>query len=232
MKQIAINKLKVNEAQLFAPYVGKDDFRPKLMKPFLSNGYVCASDTYALLMVKEELLSGKYESNGIDVTKVTTKSNNSAVYTLEELQKAINDSMTGDEEEIISPRIDCDECDGDGTVEWEYISSSGCRHTQYFDCPICEGSGVIADAVVRKTGKKCALDDDIISIQSLKFRTALIAKMCATMELLSIDKVEYIARHQAKGNRFRLADGIEVIIMPNNLPQKAKVHLKHIKQQL
>lgn len=224
-----MNKLKINEEELLAPYVSNNVFRTKLMKPFLSNGYVCASDTYALLMVKEELLSGKYECNGIDVTNVITKPNNSAVYTLEELKKAVNDSMTGDEEKIISPRIDCDECDGDGTVEWEYISKSGCRHTQYFDCPICEGSGVIDDAVVRKTGKKCALDDDIISIQSLKFRTTLIAKMCATMELLSIDKVEYIARYQAKGNRFRLADGIEMIIMPNNLPQKAKVHLKHKK---
>lgn len=87
MKQTAINKLKVNEEELLAPYVSNDDFRAKLMKPFLSNGYVCASDTYALLMVKEELLSGKYESNGIDVTNVITKSNNRAVYTLEELQK-------------------------------------------------------------------------------------------------------------------------------------------------
>lgn len=224
-----MNKLKVNEEELLAPYVSNDVFRTKLMKPFLSNGYVCASDTYALLMVKKELLSGKYESNGIDVAKVITTPNNNEVYTLAELQKAVNASMTGDEEKIISPRIDCDECDGDGTVEWEYISSSGQRFTQYFDCPICEGGGVIADAVVRKTGKKCALDDDIISIQSLKFRTTLIAKMCATMELLSIDKVEYIARYQAKGNRFRLADGIEMIIMSNNLPQKAKVHLKHKK---
>lgn len=230
MKQTAINKLKVNEEELLAPYVSNDDFRAKLMKPFLSNGYVCASDIYALLMVKEELLSGKYESNGIDVTNVITKSNNRAVYTLEELQKAVCDSMTGDEEKIVSPRIDCDECDGDGTVEWEYISSFGRRFTQYFDCPICEGSGVIADAIVRKTGKKCALDDDLISIQSLKFQTTQIAKMCETMKLLSIDKAEYIARHQSKGNRFRLAEGIEVIIMPNNLPQEAKVHLKHKKQ--
>ncbi len=221
-----MGKLQVNEEELFAPYLSHDDLRLKFMKPFLSCGYVCATDAYIMLKVKQELLSGEYAENGTDIKKLLEKPNMSVSFSLDELQQAVKDSMTGEEEVVTREVVVCPECNGEGEVEWKYSSEEGRVYYADFECPRCHGTGNLIDAVKEKTGEKCAKYEDVLKIQGVVFRTELIARMCDTMRLLSVDKVEYISRSYTAGNIFKVAGGVEVVII-RSLIDDAKVSLKH-----
>jgi RecJ-like exonuclease len=42
---------------------------------------------------------------------------------------------------LVKEIIDCEECDGDGEVTWEYTSINGKGYAETHDCPVCDGKG-------------------------------------------------------------------------------------------
>lgn len=74
-----LNKMKLNidEKALFEPYLSTNNLRPMLHEPFLKDGYVCATDTYSILRIRQDLLAGEYseKSHTPNVSKVLTPPN-------------------------------------------------------------------------------------------------------------------------------------------------------------
>lgn len=216
-QQIATTKeLKIDEEALFDLFVGDDKFRPQFHKPFLQDGYVVATNTTILIRVRQELLKGEYTENSHapTVSKVFTDHNFDKAVTLEKLEAAIAQCPLEDEEILISKAVDCPDCDGDGEVEWEYTDKDFITHREYHECPVCYGSGTLSPAKYRKTGRKVPGYTAPIEVYGLNFRAILLMTLCDAMRLLGLSQAQYIARHIGKANIFRLADGVDVIIMP------------------
>ena len=54
-----------DESALLALFYDSDYFREQIKAPFLSDGYVCATETHRLIMIKPEICKGDYKPNNL-----------------------------------------------------------------------------------------------------------------------------------------------------------------------
>lgn len=208
-------KQNFDENKLFDLFLDKENCRTEIRKPFVNNGWVAATETHFCLLIKPEYLKQTYEpGEKPNVSKILTESNLDITISRSELLEAIKAVSTEKEKRVIRPGVKCSECDGDGEVEWEYIDSDNYAHSEYFDCPICHGSGYKVNELTADTGRIVPSRSTTLGVYETPFSALLLLKVCDAMELLGIDKMQYVASYENKANRFILADGIQVIIMP------------------
>lgn len=207
-------KQEFDESALLALFYDSDHFREKIQTPFLSDGYVCATETHRLILIKPEICKGEYKPNNMHVQKVLTPHNVDITLTLAKLKKAVERMSTVKEMKTIRPAIKCKDCDGDGEVEWSYEDKDGCTHEECYTCPICHGSGNSSPAVEEPTGRMIPDANASIGIYENIFNACNVIALCDAMELLGIDKVKYVASSITGGNTFILTDEITVVICP------------------
>lgn len=207
-------KQKFDESALLALFYDSDHFRAQIQTPFLSDGYVCATETHRLILIKPEICKGEYKPNNMHVLKVLTPHNVDITLTLAKLKKAVERMSTVKEMKTIRPAIKCEDCDGDGEVEWSYEDKDGRTHEEYYTCPICHGSGNSSPAVEEPTGRMIPDANASIGIYENIFNAWNVLALCDAMELLGIDKVKYVASTITGGNTFILTDEITVVICP------------------
>lgn len=201
-----------DEAKLLALFYEADNYRETMRAPFVSDGYVCATETHRLILLKPEICTGDYNSvKTPHVKKVLKPHNIDITLTLEQLKKAINRIPQVAEIVTISPAIECKDCDGEGFVYWEYKDLSRIIHHKYLQCPICHGSGNSSKAVTKATGRMIPSPRGIIGIYENKFSAEQLSKLCEAMELLGLDNIKYVASHNGP-NTFILTDEISVLI--------------------
>lgn len=82
-------KQDFNESALLALFYDSDHFREQIKAPFLSDGYVCATETHRLIMIKPEICNGDYKPNNLHVLKVLNPHNIDITLTLAKLKKAV-----------------------------------------------------------------------------------------------------------------------------------------------
>lgn len=206
-----------DEQALFAPYLyEEDDLRPGLAEPFTRNGYVYASDTHTMLRVRQDLLKNEYPGHpkAPNAERVLPLHNFNELITLQQLEEAISQCPMEDEKIIVTPEVECDECDGDGNVDWEYHSSDGRTLHTYYYCPVCDGTGVKYEARYRLTGRRVPENYACVNIYGSSFNALYLLRLCGTMKMLGIESVKHVANHPGAPNTFNLTDGIELIIMP------------------
>lgn len=209
-----IQKLK-DEAALLALFYDSDHFREQIRAPFTSDGYVCATETHRLILIKPELCKSEYAPGKLSVKKVINPDNINITISLAKLKKAVKKLSTEQEMEIVSPAVECKDCGGDGTVQWEYVDRHGHTHLDYRECPICKGSGEERKAVEKPTGRMIPPLDALIGIYKHAFSAYNVLALCEAMEILGIDKVRYVASSEYGGNTFILTDGISVVMCPS-----------------
>ena len=146
-------KQDFNESALLALFYDSDHFREQIKAPFLSDGYVCATETHRLIMIKPEICNGDYKPNNLHVLKVLNPHDIDITLTLAKLKKAVGRVASEKEMKTIRPAIKCKDCDGDGEVEWSYEDKDGYTHEEYHTCPICNGSGNSSPAREEPTGR-------------------------------------------------------------------------------
>lgn len=208
-------KQEFNESALLALFYDSDHFREQIKAPFLSDGYVCATETHRLILIKSELCKGEYAPGKLSVKRVVNSDNIDITLRLSALKKAVKRLSSEKEMEVVSPAVKCNDCDGDGEVEWEYIDTHDHTHLEYHKCPVCNGTGNEREAIMKPTGRMIPPQEAVIGIYEQKFNAEHIVALCDAMELLGVDKVRYTASHSMGGNTFILADGITVIICPS-----------------
>lgn len=207
-------KQEFDESALLALFYNSDHFREQIQTPFLSDVYVCATETHRLILIKPEICKGEYKPNNIHVLKVLTPHNVDITLTLAKLKKAVARMSTVKEMKTIRPAIKCEDCDGDGEVEWSYEDEDGLTHEEYYTCPICHGSGDSSPAVEEPTGRMIPDANASIGIYENIFNACNVLALCDAMELLGINKVKYVASTKTGGNTFILTDEITVVICP------------------
>lgn len=201
-----------DESKLLALFYEPDYYREAMQTPFVSDGYVCATETHRLILFKPEICTGNYNSIKTPHVKNILKPHNiNITLTLEQLKKAIDRVPQVAEIVTISPAVECKDCDGEGFVYWEYEDLSRIIHRKYLQCPICHGSGNSTKAVTKPTGRMVPSPEGVIGIYENRFRVEQLSKLCEAMDLLGLDKVKYVASHNGP-NTFILTDEITVLI--------------------
>lgn len=214
------NKLKIDEEKLFEPYCADDNFRPLLRHPFVAGDLVGATDCHIMLLVQINLLEGKYEAEegAPHVDEVIGNDNYNGIITLEQLRLCYEAMATEDEEILVSPAVKCDECGGEGLVDWHYESNSGHEYTEKMECPVCHGKGDIRDEVYKKTVRKIPANDCGVSVNGVNLAAYYLMLIMDTMEMLGLDHVTHATCDASLPNKFHLMEGIDIILMPR-LPE-------------
>ena len=185
--------------------------------PFAVGDYICGTDTHIAVRIDKSLCEGEYMENKIDLDRVfqcceKTKKEIS-LDTLKELLKSIPRVET-------LTKVQCEECGGEGEVEWVYEATDGERYTEDHDCPVCNGRGYHDTEVYRI--------DRVISINGIGFRAEYIMLLAEAMSDLGVDIAEIYSIQPMRQMLLHLADGVGVAIMPfreARYPQKPAVSI-------
>ena len=141
-----------NEEQLLKLFYKEDDKnrpnkRPNINKPFIQDGFICATDGHMLVRIDESIHDWNlkyYETvDGLlppDVSKVVPDADmliNDVVLTLDDLNESISKFPVEDY------HYKCFDCDGTGYVDWSYTSLDATVYHLHDTCPACGGIGEI-----------------------------------------------------------------------------------------
>lgn len=211
-------KYKFNEQELLSLFYDKgNDMRPHLTAPYLENGYVCASEGHILIRIKAEILNGEYqESTWRNIS--FPADNCDFLVSLRDVEMALINIPQVEETKLMGEDEDCEECDGEGVVEWEYRGKKQQDYYRYHACPVCDGFGYKCRAVYKKTGEMVPDKEFPIGIRDIVFKSKFIEILGKAMRIMGVDKVRCV--HQSYGDPciFRVDNNIEIIIMPYMSP--------------
>lgn len=207
-------KYQFNEQELLSLFYKEDnDLRPFMTTPFLKNGYVCATEAHILIRIKAETLRGKYketEKGNID----WPADNCNFIISLQEIETMLSSIPQVEEEIKIGEDIECEECNGEGEVEWEYEDKSGRYHYEEHECPICQGNGYESRARYKTTGRMIPDGECSIWIRRIAIKAEFLEVLSKAMKIIGVDEVRCVHQDPAKPCIFRVDDNIEIIIMP------------------
>jgi len=143
-----MEKLK-NETKVFELFIDKKHMREEFRTPIAQGNFVFATDSYSLIKVSRHCVSGNYPRlDEPDITNNFIPTDTEIAVKICELEDLLSSVEMVEEVETTGNFVNCNECDGDGTVEWEYKA-----WTNDFDCPVCNGSGYSQKPRERKTGR-------------------------------------------------------------------------------
>ncbi|MBF1529870.1 MAG: hypothetical protein HXN96_08015 [Prevotella salivae] len=134
--------------------------------------------------------------------------------TIEALNKALDECPKVDEEIVIRGAVECEECDGNGEVYWEYTDNAGHTHEHLDECPVCDGTGEIEQAEIKKTGKKILKAKAVINVGNAYIFAYNIYKLKFAMDFLGITSADLISNPDMRSNEFILDNDIHIMIMP------------------
>lgn len=178
-------------------------------EPYYDGKWVCATNTRSMIRVHPDALPAM-DVGGVDVRPKECPLNDPLRLPLDEVVRALATCDLEDEEVEVRPAIYCEECGGIGEVEWEYK-----HHTLMADCPECAGSGRLADAIKRKTGRKIPHPGvDTISINGVAVDAF---DMCRVIEVsceLNEKEVLITSLGEDCAVTFRINDVCEVLLAP------------------
>ena len=200
------------EKELLALFYDSDHLY--IRTPFLSDGYVCATDTHRLILIKPEICKGEYKPNNLHVLKTLNPQNIDITLTLAKLKKAVGRVSMVKEMKTIRPAVECKDCDEYGEVEWFYEDKNGYTHKEYHSCPVCNGTGKSSPAIEEPTGRMIPAANASTGIYKNVFNAHHVLALCDAMELLGIDKCKYVASSANGGDTFILSEGITVVLCP------------------
>lgn len=201
--------------ELLQLFVGDDDRRPKFLRPWREGAYVFASDTYILIRVKEELTDADYPSYGDGKTNsLFPTCPTTGILTSEKLAAVISNAPLTDEEMEIGEDVECEECNGEGTVTWEYKD-----WRKEFDCPCCDGTGYSERVRYKRTGNKVIAYDAAVKINGTGHKEATFG--AGFLDLI-LDVMKYFDRSEVPvtltGSRevalFHITEDVDIILMP------------------
>ena len=206
------NKMKRIYQDLLNELCSTDAYRPKLHKPFFDGTDICASDTRWLLRVRPEACGLSLPQT--PPKRIDIKYTKPLPVSLPALREAISHAEFEDEVVEIEPAVDCEECHGDGTVEFEYRSQDGKYYYHDCDCPICKGSGYESEAIVKKTGRKSPKYHEPIAIYGVVFDAYRLFVLCDACERLQSSEIIITALHKNEACAFQINDDCEFVLMP------------------
>lgn len=202
---------------------GSDDLRDWMNKPFKMGDSIYATDASIIAKVSEKIVSGKY--SGVDDKYIQLilplfdfEPKNLLTISIKEISEVISKVELVDEYLDTDTEGSCNECNGEGEVEWEYDI-----YTRDMDCPVCDGNGTITEEKRTKTGNKVLHVDLYIDIKVCRFSIAMISQLVLFAETVGVEEIEVI--NQTFPNRvtvFKVGE-VELGLMPVTISGDMKV---------
>lgn len=197
--------------QIFDLFIDKNHMNERFRKPFISDGYACATDGCTLIRCKCEHIDFEIAEadEHVDVAKVMPKPNirqpiDLDVIDWEALKTADEYIVEGDDEE-------CDYCNGAGESS-DVIYHKGKRYRIEFECPVCDGEGYL-EAPKVPTGNKVISHETKIRINDDYFRAPLIYRLKQVRDITGFDIHCVYYKSNLKPALFVMGH-FEILIMP------------------
>lgn len=176
-------------------------------RPLLKDDKVFASDCHKAIYINAEVCQGEYEKTEMFNLKLPPVEQELNIPLLS-LQKAYDSLPKVEDEE------ECNECNGTGSVEWEYTDKNGKTHYKDFDCPACDGWGFF-----KRNVRKCYEPeyDAIIELDGFFINNQHIKAIIDALFLLGKDHITLLSKAK-KDSRvlayFRVDENITIIVSP------------------
>lgn len=198
----------VDEHKLLRLFCSKESLSAM---PLLKDNKVFATDGHKVIYVNAEVCQGEYEKAkrfNIELPPVEQELN----IPLLSLQKAYDSLPKVETEEYDSE--DCDECNGTGSVVWEYLDEKGHTHCNDFDCPICNGWGFF-----KRNIRKCYEPEwnAVIKLDGFFINNNHIKAIIDALLLLGKDHITLLSIAEEDSvvyAYFRIDENITIVISP------------------
>ena len=196
--------------ELLQMFVSTDEDRAKFMKPWRERNHVFATETHILICVNGYLTTADYpQYNSDNTNKLFPTGTPNGILTALTLENAISYAPLIDEMITVGEDVGCRECDGTGSVDWEY------RHwTEPFDCPVCNGSGYMSRSKSEPSGRKVIDPYANVRIGLLSFKVSFLKLLLEAMRFCNCDECTVTFGGSRTATLFNLTDEIDIIIMP------------------
>lgn len=194
--------------KLFNLFVGKDDVRPELNQPFKKGGKYCATDAHSLIFISEEKANLNFpEQDKPSIETVIPKEDTCYIeIKVSEIESQLIPDMI--DEEIEGEEIECDECEGEGEVEWSFGI-----YDRMDDCPACGGSGTIQESRTKKTGNKIPNELKGFEMLGVGFRYKELRRLLDAAKIIEAETIIKTNGEINTANLFTVGD-FKILVMP------------------
>lgn len=206
------NKIK-NETELLEMFTCPDGIRAFTYVPFLHPVYneVWATEGHVIIRINPDRLNKHYEPvkgcEELKRPKVLKPCYLSCTY--KAIRQALDKCPLVDEVITKENEVDCKECGGTGEVEWEYTDDNLHTYCRDFDCPVCDGDGVIIHKSEKHTGKKVHDENAIVKIGNSFFRWYYLDIVAKALAHIGADVINITANDHLGMTEF-VFDGIKI----------------------
>lgn len=192
--------------------------------PLLKDDKVFASDCHKVIYINAEVCQGEYERTELFDMKFPPVAEQELNIPLLSLQKAYDSLPKVEDEEY--DEEECNECNGTGSVEWEYTDKNGKTHHQDFDCPACDGWGFF-----KRNIRKCYEPeyDAIIELDGFFINNQHIKAIIDALFLLGKDHITLLSKAKKDSvvfAYFRIDENITIIVAPYRNCDEGKADAK------
>lgn len=195
-----------NEKEILEMYVGR-----RYPNPIKQREYVFATDGNILIKINESDIEGEYvSSDKPNAESVLIETRNSKTLSIGFIDKLLSDVEKVEEVKYIGEDVECKECNGEGTVLWEYMS-----YTKEFDCPVCNGTGYESYKKEVPTGRMIPDPWEALPIFGKIFRVKYLSVLKRTMEIMNLSEIEMRYNDiSLEASIFCFGENTEVLLMP------------------
>lgn len=209
-------KLK-KEKQALQMFCNEESYVEMYHAPFVNdkdNGRILATNGIVMIVVDPKYVRGKYMHFSQRLPDYDYRRNDIDKFIpFSVIEKAYNTfNLIPEKMSKDGQSADCPECDGHGTVEYEYRDRWGNLHYQQCTCPECEGSGKRADFELVETGRMILPDDSTFQLKDQIVSAEILWKVVTALRLMGFNSMR-LKSQQNHGNLFEVCDGITVLIM-------------------
>ena len=203
----------MEKKELLQLFVSYNPYREWMFEPFTVKGHTGATDGSIILLMEGEYrdytaLSEEYSER---VFQVIPPENLNFPIPVADLVGAL--SRTPEIEEVTYQDQECDACDGDGEVEWEFDHKHRSYNMEY-ECPVCKGSGNSPDQKETTTGLLIMDPEAVIQIKECRLLVGYIEKLLKVAEFHLADEVVLVSQTgPSSPSLFKVAT-TRVLIMP------------------
>lgn len=199
----------VDEQKLLGLFYSKESLSAM---PLLKDNKVFATDCHKAIYINAEVCQGEYERTekfNLKLPPVEQELN----IPLLSLQKAYDSLPKVEYEEY--DKENCNECDGIGSVVWEYTDNNGKTHYQDFNCPACDGFGFF-----KRNIRKCYEPEynAIIELDRFFINNQHIKAIIDALFLLGKDHIKLLSKAKKDSEvwaYFRIDENITIIVTPH-----------------
>ena len=201
------NLAKPMLSDVFSLFIGEDELRPAMHKPFEINGKVYATDASTLVMTDKTNIDFVLDNEHTppNCEAIIPKANTSLI--LDITKEMFELLKTADEYEFVGKDIECKACEGDGEVEWYFEN-----YTHEFDCPVCDGHGWEEEKKGIKTGGK-TFGKCLVKIKDAYFSPDKVYKLIKVRDILG-GEIELISYSKSTSGAMFKIGMCEILLMP------------------